>query len=151
MRTEQAIDWDQLVSESHYRTISTIEELVRRFDNAEALVGLQHLYENMGKKDQREFRSFLILAMLHVLKWKHQPEKRSRSWMLTILYARDEMEDIREDVPSITPEFIERVWEKCFERAVRRAKDEMNWKGTFTPEPLTWQDVFEATYSLPND
>ena len=146
----EKIDWGNLVSESYYETIWAIEERIKSFDNEEALIGLHFLYENMNKKDKREFRSFLILLMSHILKWKYQPQKRTMSWRKTINYSREEIEDKREDVPTLNENYIEEVWNKCFERAVRDAKFDMNisHKVNFNPEPLTWKEVFEDEYFL---
>ncbi|MCY7349901.1 MAG: DUF29 domain-containing protein [Cytophagaceae bacterium] len=143
-------DWNELVSESYYETISTIQEKLKQYEVDEALVGLDYLYQNMANRDKREFLSFLTLAMMHVLKWKHQPEKRAKSWSKTIQNARDEMEILREDVPSITQEYIEKTWENAFKRAVKRANFEMKLdkKEDFYPASLTWKDVFDDEYLL---
>jgi hypothetical protein len=146
----EKVDWDELVAESYYETIWAIEQQIKAFDNQEALVGLHALYENMNKRDKREFRSFLVLLMTHILKWKYQPEKRSTSWTRTIRVARKEIDEKKEDTPSLTDEYIKSVWHDCFEWAKKDAKDEMRLssKQIFNPEPLTWQEVFEDEYSL---
>ncbi len=148
--TTQKIDWDELVSESYYETIWAIEEQIKAFDNQEALTGLHYLYENMNKKDKREFRSFMVLLMTHIIKWKIQPQKRSTSWVRTIYNARKEIQEKREDVPILTQEHIESVWQTCLEWAAENAKIEMGLsrKDTFEPQPLTWQEVFEDEYYL---
>jgi len=145
-----ATDWNELVAESYYETISSIQEKLKQYEVDEALVGLDYLYQNMANRDKREFLSFLTLAMMHILKWKHQPEKRSKSWATTIQNARDEMEILREDVPSITHSYIEENWDKAFGRAVKRANFEMKLdkKQAFQPVPLTWSEVIEKEYLL---
>ena len=151
MTTETAT-WDELVAESHYKTIDSIKERIDLYDYDDALVGLDILYQNMAKKDQREFRSFLVLAMMHVIKWKYQPEKQSYSWAKTIRNARQEMTDIMEDVPNIGREYIEGVWQKCFDRAIENAKTDIELfkKDSFNPKILTWEQVFEDEYLIEN-
>ena len=112
------IQWQNLVAESYYETITSIEERIKKHDYSEALIGLEHLYQNMAKKDKREFKTFLALVMMYVLKWKYQPENRSSSWAKTIRNARKEMHVIRENVPSITQDYVNEVWESCFQSAV---------------------------------
>ena len=150
--TTEITAWDELVAESHYKTIDSIKERIDLYDYDDALVGLDILYQNMAKKDQREFRSFLVLAMMHVLKWKYQPEKQSYSWAKTIRNARQEMTDIMEDVPSIGREYIEGVWQKCFDRATENAKIDMGLskKDIFEPKILSWEQVFEDEYLIEN-
>lgn len=148
-------EWDNLVATSYYETISTIEERIKQYDYDEALIGLEHLYENMAKKDKRECRAFLKLLMMHILKWKTQPQKRSISWIKTIRNARNEIEIILEDTPTVNKKYIEEIWQKTFELAVRDAKYDMNFSKkepqNFNPEILTWQEVFEDEYYLEND
>ncbi len=148
-------EWDNLVATSYYETISTIEERIKQYDYDEALIGLEHLYESMAKKDKRECRAFLKLLMMHILKWKIQPQKRSISWIKTIRNARNEIEIIIEDTPTVNKKYIEDIWQKTFESAVKDAKYDMNFSKkepqNFNPEILTWQEVFEDEYYLEND
>ena len=53
---------------------------------------IEHLadeIESVGKSERRELESALRLVLMHLLKWDHQPEKRSRSWTITIANQRD--------------------------------------------------------------
>ncbi|MDZ7899470.1 MAG: DUF29 family protein [Arcicella sp.] len=90
--------------------------------------------------------------MIHILKWNHQPQKRSTSWAKSIRNARHEIGEVQEETPSVTKKAIESVWEKTFQNAVLDASDEMNLnkqeKRNFNPEMLTWQEVFENEYYL---
>ena len=45
----------------------------------------------MAKSDEREFKSFYRRMLLHLLKYKYQPEKQSRSWIESILDSRSEL------------------------------------------------------------
>lgn len=40
--------------------------------------------ESMGRSDRRELKSRLIVLLTHLLKWRYQPEGRSKSWSDTI-------------------------------------------------------------------
>jgi hypothetical protein len=40
--------------------------------------------EVMGKNQQRQLYSRLVVLMTHLLKWQFQPSKQSRSWQATI-------------------------------------------------------------------
>lgn len=116
----------------------------------EATEGLESLIEAMGRNDRRALKSQLIRLMVHVIKWKCQPQKRSSSWAISILSARREIEDIQEEVPSLNRDFIESIWDKCFQAAVKEAELEMRKiKCHFTS--LSWSEVFEDEYSLSDD
>src|SRR5262249_59029240 len=54
----------------------------------------KHLGEyllDMAKRDRREVLHRLTTLLTHLLKWEHQPRKRSRSWELTIRRERREL------------------------------------------------------------
>ena len=57
--------------------------------------------EGMANRDKRELMSRLRIQVLHLLKWQHQPEKRSRSWRATIVSQRAELADLLEQSPSL--------------------------------------------------
>jgi hypothetical protein len=62
----------------------------RRFDELDC----EHLSEylsDMARRDRREVYSRLVVLLTHLLKWEHQPEKRSGSWRGTILTQRREL------------------------------------------------------------
>src|SRR5208283_4258509 len=40
--------------------------------------------DNVGEEEYYRLESALRVLMLHLLKWDHQPERRSRSWTLSI-------------------------------------------------------------------
>ncbi|MCX7997807.1 MAG: DUF29 domain-containing protein, partial [Leptospiraceae bacterium] len=60
------------------------------------LADIEHIaefLEDMGKRDFREVLSRLRVLMMHLLKWIFQPKKRTRSWKVTILEQRFELND----------------------------------------------------------
>lgn len=54
--------------------------------------------------DRRALRSHLKVLLIHLLKWKYQPSHRNRSWKDSIGNARDEIEDLLADSPSLKKE-----------------------------------------------
>jgi Domain of unknown function DUF29 len=84
--------------------------------------------------------------MMHIIKWKTQPERRSRSWIASINSARREIEDIQEETPSLNRTVIKAMWDKCFEAAKEDAEGEMDRKPKV--DKLTWAQVFEHEYEL---
>ena len=59
--------------------------------------------ESMGRSDRRELKSRLIVLVMHLLKWRHQPAARSRSWSATIDEQRLQIEGVLADSPSLRP------------------------------------------------
>jgi hypothetical protein len=138
--------WDELAASSHYQTAVAVEEALDRGEIADAKVGIQELIDALARAEKRALRSQLIRLMMHVIKWKTQPERRSRSWRASINSARREIEEIQEETPSLTRAVIKAMWDKCFEAAVEDAEGEMDKKPSV--EKLTWAQVFEHEYDL---
>ena len=148
-------DWGYLAASSHYVLAKEIKFSLQQGDMEDAIEGLNELIDSMSKIAIREMRSHLVIIMIHILKWKHQPQKRSWSWIKSIRNARDEIEDVQEETPSVTKKTIESQWDKVFKSAILDASDEMDLnkqeRRKYNPEMLTWQEVFEKEYSLEDE
>jgi hypothetical protein len=59
--------------------------------------------ESMGRSDRRELKSRLVVLVMHLLKWGHQPSAQSRSWSATIDEQRLQIEGILSESPSLRP------------------------------------------------
>jgi hypothetical protein len=138
------MDWQELSATSHYQTALEIEQKLEKGNIEEASTGLKELIEALGRSEKRALKSHLTRLMAHIIKWKTQPEKRSRSWVATIYNARDEIRDIQEETPSLTDEMIEEIWDKCLQAAKREAEADMNQDSPISE--LTWKEVFEDEY-----
>lgn len=138
------MDWQGLSATSHYQTALEIEDELEKGHIQEASAGLKELIEALGRSEKRALKSHLNRLMAHIIKWKTQPEKQSRSWVATIYNAREEIRDIQEETPSLTDEVIEEIWEKCFQAAKREAEADMNQDSSVSN--LSWAEVFEDEY-----
>lgn len=140
------IDWRDLSTGSHYLIAVAVRDEFDAGRVEEARRGLEELIDALSRADRRALTSYLTNVMAHIIKWKTQPERRSRSWIATIDNGRDEIEGLREDTPSITRDAIEALWNKCFKRAIRLAEGEMDRDAAV--DTLTWAEVFEDDYEL---
>jgi hypothetical protein len=62
-------------------------------------IDYEHLSEylsDMARGDKREVFSRLVTLISHLLKWEHQPERRSNSWRGTIVSQRRELRHLLE-------------------------------------------------------
>jgi hypothetical protein len=75
---------------------------------------MAHLIEEieaLGKRDQRELQSRLIVLFAHLLKRCYiDSQDDFRGWELTICEQRDELELLLADSPS-----LRNIWETCFQ------------------------------------
>jgi hypothetical protein len=59
--------------------------------------------ESIGRSDRRELKSRLVVLVMHLLKWRHQPSAGSRSWSATIDEQRLHIEGVLTESPSLRP------------------------------------------------
>ena len=57
--------------------------------------------ESVGNSDRRAIESRLKILLIHLLKWRYQPEHRSDSWQSSIEEARYRIARIIKDSPSL--------------------------------------------------
>ena len=57
--------------------------------------------ESMGKSERRALISQLARLLMYLLKWEYQPDRRSRSWRLTIQDAQVKAARLLADNPSL--------------------------------------------------
>ena len=89
-------------------------------------VDLENLIEEiecMGKSEKKVITSNLIVVLIHLLKYKYQPEKRSNSWKGSIREHRRRLKEAFVDSPSLKPYFLE-VLPQCYQDARKQASDE---------------------------
>ena len=55
---------------------------------------LSEYLADMAKRDRREVSSRLVVLLTHLLKWEHEPDRRSGSWQATILEQRRELRQL---------------------------------------------------------
>ncbi|MDS3860217.1 DUF29 domain-containing protein [Thermosynechococcaceae cyanobacterium BACA0444] len=81
--------------------------------------------EALGRLEQRELGSYLQLLLLHLLKCRYQPERKTTSWEITITNCRDKIQDCLEDTPSLGRFLQDSDWlNKYYQRARRDAAKE---------------------------
>ena len=65
--------------------------------------------ESQAREQFNKLVGALRVAMLHMLKWDHQPARQSRSWMLSIKQARLDIADVLDDNPGLKPRVAEAI------------------------------------------
>jgi hypothetical protein len=96
--------------------------LRRRAWNELDVCNLAEEIEDMGKSTRRELGSRLEVLLVHLLKWRYQPEFQCGSWRGSIMEQRHQIEDILDDSPSLRPYIAERLakaWPRACAQTVR--------------------------------
>ena len=85
--------------------------------------------ESLGREQFNKLESALRPLMLHMLKWDHQPELRSRGRALSIKAQRLELEDVIADSPGLIsriPEAITRDYRRARLEAAKETELDEN-------------------------
>ena len=143
----QMLSNEALYERDFYLWIQTTAELLKQHRFTELdLENLIDEIETMGRSEKRAVKSNLEVVLIHLLKYKYQPEKRSNSWRYTIREHRKRLREALEESPSLKP-FLSEVFEKCYQEARALAADETGLAIATFPE----QSLFTSEQTLNPD
>lgn len=123
-------------------------KLLRSGKTAEAdLLHIAEELEDRGRSEAKELRSSLRLILSHLLKWQHQPAKRTDSWRETIDRERDHAALCLEDSPSLKGRLPE-LFAKAYQLARKEAARETKLSIANFPDapPYSIEQVLDAEY-----
>ena len=109
---------------------------------------LEHLaveIESMGKSERRALISQLARLLMYLLKGDHQPERRSRSWQLTIQDAQSKVNRLLQDNPSLKA-LLPELMNEAYDDACRAAAIETDVEPQEFPENCLYS--FEEAISF---
>jgi hypothetical protein len=113
-------------------------ELLRAGKLAEA--DIEHIaeeIESMGRTEKRELISRLSVLLLHLLKWRYQPDKRSPSREASIRVQRNRLADHLDDNPSLKP-LLPQALASAYRDAALEAVAETALPGSAVPAKCPW-------------
>jgi hypothetical protein len=85
-------------------------ELLRQGRFAEIdLANIVEEIESLGRSDRRALISAYRVLIQHLLKWRFQPQKRSRSWLATIRVQRTHLATLEGESPSLAAKAFEHI------------------------------------------
>lgn len=103
--------------------------------------------ESLGREQFSKLKSAYRVLLMHILKWDHHPEKRSRSWATTIFTQRLDIVDVLEDNPSLKGRISEAV-AGGYRRARIEAARETGLPPRLFPEtnPYSLDDIMDRPF-----
>lgn len=133
MTTRSTLSLDVLYESDETAWLETMAELIRagRLDD----VDYPHLAEylaDMARRDRREVESRLATLIAHILKWNHQPDRRTGSWKATIIEQRQELEGLVSR--GVLRNHAEAVLANVYAKGVERAAAETGLRPETFPE-----------------
>ena len=105
----------------------------------------------MGRSDKNALKSNLKVLLMHLLKYKYQPEKLTNSWVYTIREHRQRLRDTFKTSPSLY-RFFEDIFNESYQDARELAADETGLSINLFPteSPFTVEEVLNPDF-LPSE
>lgn len=102
---------------------------------------------DVGRNEYDKLESALRVLLMHMLKWDHQPERRTRSWENTIREQRKQVEEQLHDNPSLKSR-IDNATERAYWRARLRASTETDIDVERFPDrcPYEWDVILNRPF-----
>jgi len=113
-------------------------------------VDSEHLIEfleDLAKRDKKEIKSRMLQLLSHLLKWKYQPKRRSRSWKTTIRNQRYELIFEFEESKTLK-NFGIKQFITIYEKARKLTCDETGFdiKEFPEPPPFSFEQAMDEDY-----
>ena len=130
-----------LYEQDYYLWLETTAKLLREGQlSALDIANLLEEIADMGRSEKRAVYSNLKILLMHLLKYEYQPQKRSNSWITSIVEHRQRLKKAFQESPSLQPYYAE-IFNECYQDARELAAaetglaiDEFPVETPFSPE-----------------
>lgn len=97
---------------------------------------------DVGHEQYDKLESALAVLLMHLLKWDHQPERRSRSWVLTVREQRRRIGRVLKKNPGLKPHIAEATADGYLDgrdrASIETGIDDRSFPATC---PYSWDDI----------
>jgi Domain of unknown function DUF29 len=114
--------------------------------------GLAEEIDDVGEEEYHRLESAFRVLMLHLLKWDHQSDRRSRSWVLTILEQRRRVQRRMRRSPGLKSQ-LDDALTAAYEDARLEAASETDLPLRAFPatRPFEFSEIMERPIVWPGD
>ncbi len=114
----------QLYEQDYLLWLETTVNLLKKGDLSKLDIdNLIEEIEAMSRKEKKALESNLEILLMHLLKYKYQPEKRTNSWKFTIIEHRNRIAKSLQYSPSLRNHFQDN-FAQCYQVARKFASNE---------------------------
>lgn len=117
----------------------------RRFDELD-IENIAQEIDSVGRSEWRSVESALRVLIMHILKWQHQPSRRSRSWALSIVGQRRAYARAMKTNPSLKPHLDELRQEAHEDARIEAARGTDLPLKTFPLDPPDWDVILDQSF-----
>ena len=93
--------------------------------------------QDMGRSERRELESRLAVLLMHLLKWQYEPERRGKSWKVTIKEQRFQAKKCLRQNPGLKHSMRE-TFEDAYQGALFQAVRETGIDESAFPTDCPW-------------
>lgn len=125
----------------------TIQQLQTGAFNKIDISALIEELQGMSNSEKNALESNLRILLMHLLKYRYQPDKRTNSWLFTIREHRKRLLKAFQKSPSLKP-YYEQVFPECYQDGRELASDETGLSLLAFPgeSPFTLEDTLNPNY-----
>jgi Domain of unknown function DUF29 len=106
--------------------------------------------DDVGTEQYDKLESALRIILVHLLKWDHQPARRSRSWWASIAVGRNQVRRVLRKNPGLKRRLDEAITAAYEDARVQAAAQTHLGPRTFPARcPLSWQQLMEREIAWP--
>jgi uncharacterized protein YeeX (DUF496 family) len=134
--------------QDYYTWLIKSAELIRQGKFSEVdIENVAEELEGMARSDKRQLVNRFAVLLSHLLKWKYQPERRSKNWERTIKEQRKRILLLLKESPSLK-HGIEEKLSDAYEIAVLSAASETNIDESAFPESCEYsiEEILDAHF-----
>lgn len=139
-----------LYDQDYYLWLTTTAELLRENQlSALDITNLLEEVEDMGRSEKRALYSNLKVLLMHLLKYQYQPEKRSNSWVASIVEHQQRLRQALKESPSLRSHLTQ-IFNDCYQDARELAAAETGLSiDQFPPEsPFSAENILKTLPDL---
>ena len=91
----------------------------------------------MSRRHRREYARRVVVTLLHLLKWRYQPERRSQSWRRTLTEQRRQLARLLQRYPRLQPQ-VPALLSESYQMARAEALTETRLPDDTFPPTCPW-------------
>lgn len=131
----------------------TIDQAAALREGRLSELDIEHLaeeIEDLGKEVFWKLTSSYRIILIHMLKWDHQSERRSRSWFLSIRTHRNDLSHLLRDNPGLKSRRVDAL-DRAYLNARLEAADQTGLDEAIFAErcPYTLDDILNRPFDWP--
>jgi hypothetical protein len=153
LTTDRNIDLKTIYEQDFNQWLEITANLLRQKSfNELDMENLIEEIEAMGKSQKRELESGIIILIMHLLKWKYQPQNKTRSWLNTINEQRLQLQLLLKYNPSLkslTNLITSESYQKAVKIAVKETK--LDLRNFPRDNPFTLEQIFDEDFFPESD